>query len=98
MSKKKEEIVEYKPKRQIQELDGTKQLTELVNETFIITDVKFYETPSYTIAKVEVEGKGAYRTTSEVLIKQLKEIKELIEQGKKVKVTLTKVKKYYTFY
>lgn len=101
MSKKKEEIkeeiVEYKPKKQIEELDGTKPLTNLVNETFIITDVKFYETPSYTIAKVIVEDRGAYRTTSDVLVKQLREIKQLIEQGKKVKVTLTKVKKYYTF-
>jgi hypothetical protein len=93
----KEEIVDYKPKRAIEELDGTKPLITLVNETFIITNVKFYETPSFTIAKVEVEGKGSYRTTSEVLIKQLREIKQLLDQGKKVRVTLAKVKQYYTF-
>jgi hypothetical protein len=94
---KKEEIIDYKPKRTIQELDGTKPLIQLVNETFIIEDVKFFETPSFTIAKVMVKDKGAYRTTSEVLIKQLKEIKQLLEQGKKVRVTLAKVKQYYTF-
>ena len=95
--KKEEEIVDYKPKRNIPELDGTKPLITLVNETFIIEDVKFFETSSFTIAKVEVKGKGSYRTTSEVLVKQLREIKQLIEQGKKVRVTLAKVKQYYTF-
>jgi len=94
---KDDEIVEYHPHRAIRDLDGTEPLTELAGQTFIIKNVEFFEARNYTIAKVTLDNGKAYRTTSEVLVKQLKEIAEILKQCKKVKVTLGRRKRYYTF-
>jgi len=98
MAKKGEKILEYHPPKGIRELDGTKPLTNLVNEEFIITDVKFFTSGLGEIAKVTVKERGDYRTTSQVLLKQLKQIKQMLDEGADgVKVKLSKRKRYYTF-
>jgi soluble cytochrome b562 len=97
MNKGKREIVEYKPPRGIEELDNTQRLTDLVGQTVTIKEVQFFETANLVIAKVILEDGKAYRTTSDVLVKQLREIKKLTDEGKLVKTTLTKRKRYYTF-
>jgi hypothetical protein len=90
--------VEYKPSKRIAELDDTKPLALLVGESFVIDNVEFWETSKYTIAKVSVKGRGSYRTTSEVIVKQLKEIKErILDKGKAARVTLLKRGRYLTF-
>jgi hypothetical protein len=93
---KEEEVVEYHPSKKIADLDGTEPLTNIAGRTIIIEDVEFYETGRYTIAKVKAK-EGVFRTTSEVLVKQLKEIKQLTDQGKKVKAKVIKRGRYYTF-
>jgi len=97
MSKKfEDEVVEYHPSRKVEGLDGTEPLTNMAGKTIVIYDVQFIETDRYTIAKVWA-NEGVFRTTSEVLVKQLKEIKELISKGKKVKAKVIKRGRYYTF-
>ncbi|MGQ9507544.1 MAG: hypothetical protein ACUVTB_06810 [Candidatus Bathycorpusculaceae bacterium] len=96
------EVIEYHPRKGIAELDGTQPLTELVNQEFVITSIEFYMASVGEVAKVIVDGKGAYRTTSEVLMKQLRDIKANIlgkNPNAKVKVKLIKHthKRYYTF-
>jgi hypothetical protein len=91
-----DEVIEYHPQKGFKELDNTKQLTDLVGQVIIISNVQFFETPRLKIAKVTTD-KGDYRTTSEVLLKQLEDIKKITDTGKKVKVKLTKKKRYYTF-
>jgi hypothetical protein len=68
----------------------------MVGRTVTIEDVEFYETRRYTIAKVKAK-EGVFRTTSEVLVKQLREIKQLTDQGKKVRAKIVKRGRYYTF-
>ena len=94
--KEEEEVVEYHPRRRIADLDGTEPLTIMVGRTVTIEDVEFYETGRYTIAKVKAK-EGLFRTTSEVLVKQLREIAELIKKGKKVRAKVVKRGRYYTF-
>jgi hypothetical protein len=94
--KGEEEVVEYHPSRRIADLDGTEPLTIMVGRTVTIEDVEFYETGRYTIAKVKAK-EGLFRTTSEVLVKQLREIKQLTDQGKKVRAKIVKRGRYYTF-
>jgi len=81
-------------------LQSDGQLTELVDKTFIITGVEIQEMGKYgEVAVVTLSFNGAVQrrhTFSTVLLKQLKAIKEYTDKGKKVKVTLRKVKRYYT--
>ncbi|RLJ03022.1 MAG: hypothetical protein DRP11_02005 [Candidatus Aenigmatarchaeota archaeon] len=77
-------------------------LSELVNQEFIIREVEFKITEQYgetALVTIEIDGhKAKYHTFSGVLLKQLKEIKKKLDEGYKgVKVTLKKVKRYYTF-
>ena len=76
------------------------QLTEMVDKTFLITSVEIQEMGRYgevAVATIELNGVVQRRHTfSSVLVKQLKAIKEIIDEGKKVKATLRKVKRYYT--
>jgi len=82
-------------------LESDGQLTEYVNQTMIIKDVEFTELGTYgevAIAIVEVDGETKrLHTFSQVLIKQLKAIKPYLEQGKPIRATLRKRKRYYTF-
>jgi hypothetical protein len=93
---KEEEVVEYHPSRRIEGLDGTERLTDMAGKTITIEDVEFIEAGRFTVAKVKAK-EGVFRTTSEVLVKQLKEIKQLTDQGKKVKAKVIKRGRYYTF-
>ena len=75
-------------------------LAALEGETFIIRNVEWRQTRLGEAALIEVEHKGTikkYHTFSRVLIDQLKEIEEYLNQGKKVRVTLERRKRYYTF-
>ena len=103
MSKKKkneEEIVEFSDVYK-GSLGSDGRLTDYVNEIMIIEDVEFTEIQNYgEVAIVTVRiGKGKLRlhTFSQVLMKQLKAIKEITDQGKKVRARLVRRKRYYTF-
>jgi soluble cytochrome b562 len=95
---KEEEVVEYHPSRRIEGLDGTERLTDMAGKTITIEDVDFIEAGRFTVAKVKAK-EGVFRTTSEVLVKQLKEIKQLLDEGKAkaVKAKVIKRGRYYTF-
>lgn len=74
------------------------RLSDLLNTEFEITGVRFGEGKYGAYAVAKVKGKGEYRTSSEVLLDQLKEIAEYIRDNKdSVIVKLQKVKNYYTF-
>lgn len=96
MPKKFEEI--YKG-----ELESDGQLTELVNQKFIVEDVEFKNMSGKLgeVALVQVDLGGQklkLHTFSSVLIKQLRAIKQYINKNNDtVEVTLRKTKNYYTF-
>jgi len=71
-------------------------LTELEGQTFVMKNVVFRKGKFGEYAVVDVEGKGEYRTSSEVLIDQLKRIAQHII-GEGVEAKLVKRKNYYTF-
>jgi hypothetical protein len=87
-------LVKYSP-RPIGE-----NLTQLLNTEFIIQDVRFekrnFGDNEREIAVVIVDGKEYY-TFSNVLIKQLYDVKKLIDEGNVVQVRLEKRKRYLTF-
>jgi hypothetical protein len=112
MASKKEpnkiEIVEFKSLRQNNtqlQLPNAKELSELKDTVFIITGFDIYTLPKYELAIVKIRFSPnqqediLYRTTSSVIVKQLKEIiKPILESGKYVKASLVKPrgKRYYT--
>jgi len=75
------------------------KFSELINHTFIIKEFFFLQSrfnpgKQYAWITVEKDGKTYVTNTgSEVIMKQLK----LIENALPVRVTLRKVKRYYTF-
>jgi hypothetical protein len=88
-------VVEYKPKGK---REWGENINALLNQTFVITGVKFEEGAYGPVAVFEVGEDGKkYYTSSRVLVKQAMEIAQLIQQGYKVRVTLRKIKRYLTF-
>lgn len=73
------------------------KLGDLVNKEFRISSVRFGDGQFGEYAIVDVLDEGDYRTSSDVLVRQLHTIAEHTEAGKLVKVTLRKVKQYFTF-
>jgi len=90
-------IVEYHPNKRIPELDNTTPLADLVGKELVITDVRFMETSKFVVAIVTLSDGNKYRTVSNVLVKQLKEIKKMTDEGNHVKAKLTKRGRYLTF-
>ena len=82
-------------------LDETEALDTLLNTTFVITDVQFGETKVGKFAVVTLDNGKKYRTFSQVLLEQLGYIDSYLQdyEGEVdgVRVTLKKVKRYYTF-
>lgn len=77
-----------------------KPLKELVNQEFLIVGAEFYKGMygDFAIVTVRVKGEDVkYRTSSQVLIEQLKKMKQYLDKGIAVKVRLRKRKRYYTF-
>jgi hypothetical protein len=73
-------------------------ISVLLNQSFVITNVEFDEGAYGAVAIFTVGDDGKkYYTSSKVLTKQAMEIAQLIKEGYKVKVTLRKVKRYLTF-
>ena len=67
------------------------------DQTFEITKVRFAEGNFGPYAVVTV-GNKEYRTSSKVVVKQLKNVEDALKSGfDSVRVTLRRVKRYYTF-
>jgi len=98
--KKKEEVVKFSEVYK-GSLNADGRLTDFVNEVMIIEKVEFAEISNYgevAIATVRIaDSTLRLYTFSQVLIKQLKAIKEIVDQGKKVEAHLVRRKRYYTF-
>jgi len=76
-----------------------KNISELLNNTFIISNIKQEErtfADRKAVLSVITVGNEEYYTFSSVLARQLMEIQPLIAQGKKVRVKLVKKKRYLT--
>ena len=81
-------------------IESEGQLSELINEEFLIHDVEFKHLNLGEVALVTVEIDNEVRklhTFSRVLIDQLKEIKKHTDKGFSIQVKLVKRKNYYTF-
>jgi len=87
-------IVDYTPKKVG---NFGKNISELLNQTFVIKAVEFTEVGFGKIAIFTLENGERYYTGSKVLLRQAEEIEKLCDEGKLVRVTLKKVKRYYTF-
>ena len=89
-------IVKFEPK--LKDLEGTKQVSELLGKTVVIVSVDFGETHNgVEYAVFETSEGNKYRTWSKVLISQLKDIQKLLHKCEGVKVNLKKKNRYYTF-
>jgi hypothetical protein len=88
-------IIDYMPQKSS---SWGENLTNLLNQQFVIRKVWFDQGSFGEVGIIELEPDGkTYYTSSKVLLKQLKEIASLIAEGKMVRVTLKRVKRYYTF-
>jgi len=93
---KQEQVVDFQGSREI-----TKNISELTNQVFIISSVQFqdlvYRGNNTTIAIITLSDGSKYHTFSSILIEQLKQIKQITDSGKMVRVKLIKTKRYYQF-
>jgi hypothetical protein len=80
----------------VRQFPNSEPLTELLNQSFTIEEITFYNTKYGEMALVRV-GPKLYRTVSQVLIKQLKSMAKDVQEGWRIRVKLIKVKRYYTF-
>jgi hypothetical protein len=78
------------------EMNKTPSLLDLIGKEFLI--IKYENKPGtdYVMSYITTDL-GVYRTSSEVLQKQLEKMKPRLDLGKRVKVGLEKVKRYHTF-
>jgi len=78
--------------------DWGENITALLNQQFLIKAVEFDDGAYGKVAIFYVGEEGKkYYTSSRVLLKQAEEIKKLCDEGKIVRVTLRRVKRYLTF-
>jgi hypothetical protein len=102
MASKKPKTVENKDTSDVVDYSATanyKNISELLNNTFIITGIKQEErtfADRKAVLSVITVNNEEYYTFSSVLARQLQEIQPLIAQGKKVRVKLVKKKRYLT--
>ncbi|MEM3974642.1 MAG: hypothetical protein QW320_09770 [Ignisphaera sp.] len=106
MSKKgavgKEEVVDFAPQT-FQSVFGTgirvTRLDEFINKNVVIVEFEVEEGREFSIAHILLETENGLveaRTASKVVIKQLKSIENLLAEGKKVRASVKKVKRYLT--
>jgi len=73
-------------------------MSDLMDKTFDIVAIEFDTWSKGEQVFIKVEGHEKYfRCTGKVIIKQLQYIEDFTNQGKKVRVSMTKVKDYYMF-
>jgi len=72
-------------------------LSKLVGKKVVITDIRFGGGYYGAYAIVTLDDKKEYRTSSKVLIDQLKMMIEHVTNGKNVSAKLQKKEEYYTF-
>jgi len=98
---KQKTITDFSEIAPLNALDGTEPLDTLLNTTFVITKVEFGETKTGKYAIVTLDNGKKYRTFSQVLLEQLAFIDSYLndyeDEVEGVRVTLRKVKRYYTF-
>lgn len=83
-------------RRERQEGKRMPSIAQLLNTVFVIEKAEFYRGNYGEYAIVKTDS-GEYRTSSRVLIEQLKIMEPYLIKGQKVRVKLVKVKRYYTF-
>ena len=94
VKKKLVEEYEEQPQEQILDLNEVieepKPLIELLDHTFVITDVEFSETTKGTRAVITLANDDRYFTFSQVVISQLKALEPKLKAGIKVRAKLVK--------
>jgi len=95
-----EDVIEYSPVYQRPFDTEYKRVDEVLNIPLLIKDVVFEQYNDREIAHIlceTLDGKEfATRTSSSVLIKQLRQFEQLLKSGKKLKAKIAKRKRYYT--
>ena len=95
-----EDIIEYSPTYQRPFDTEYRRIDEILNIPLIIKDVVFERYNDREIVHILAEtldGKEfATRTSSSVLLKQLRQFESLLKNGKKLKAKISKRKRYYT--
>jgi len=95
-----EDIIEYSPAYQRPFDTEYRRIDEILNIPLIIKNVVFERYNDREIVHILAEtldGKEfATRTSSSVLLKQLRQFESLLKNGKKLKAKIAKRKRYYT--
>jgi hypothetical protein len=89
------EVIDYKP------ITSYKNLTELLNKVFIIKSIKQeqrkFSDREAILSIIELDNGEQYYSFSSVVAKQLQELKQFTDAGRRVRVKLVKRKRYLTF-
>jgi hypothetical protein len=89
------EVIDYKP------ITSFKNLNELINKVFIIKSIRQeprrFSDREAILSIIELDNGEQYYSFSSIVAKQLQELKQYIDAGKRVRVKLIKRKRYLTF-
>jgi hypothetical protein len=89
------EVIDYRP------IQAFKNLTELLNKVFIIKSIRQeprrFSDRDATLSIIELDNGEQYYSFSAIVAKQLQELKQFTDAGKRVRVKLIKRKRYLTF-
>ncbi len=94
------DIIEFKPKYTRAYNVEYVQVTDILNMPIIIKDFVITMFNDREIAEVLVEdlnnNEFAFKTSSKVVLRQLKEYEKELKSGKRLKCKIVKRKRYYT--
>lgn len=98
----KEEVVDFTPQT-FSSVFGAgirvTRLDEFINKNIVITEFEIEDGKDFSIAHILIETENGLveaRTASKVVIKQLRSIEKLLSEGKKVRASVKKIKRYLT--
>ena len=91
--KKVSDIIDFEPKKRI----TSKPLSEIVGKVIVIKDARVEKLINTEYAIIMTDNDEDYYTFSKVIVDQTKELIPSLQMGYKIRVCVTKKKRYFTF-
>jgi len=91
--KKTSDVIDFEPRKKI----SSKPLSEIVGKVIVIKDARVEKLMSAEYAIISTDDGEDYYTFSKVIVDQTKELISSLQMGYKIRVCVTKKKRYFTF-
>jgi len=86
-------VIDFEPRKKI----SSKPLSEIVGKVIVIKDARIEKLMNAEYAIITTEDNEDFYTFSKVIVDQVKDLISSLQMGYKIRVCITKKKRYYTF-